>query len=71
MQYKKDDTELATELKLAFVWQDEVWDAPETVVGQDGCDRESVSPSIEDLIEIVLSYNDGAPDRTKQTDCRR
>ena len=67
MQDKKRDTELASELKVGFIWQDEVWDVPENVAGGDQDDHESGSPSIEELIEIVLG---GDQDPAKKAGCK-
>ncbi|MBV8073400.1 MAG: hypothetical protein JO270_26135 [Acidobacteriaceae bacterium] len=59
MKQKDADIELLSELRLALVGQDEVWDFPDIVASQNGEDPTSQSLSMEELIEIVLGSNLG------------
>ena len=68
MKQKDGSKELVTELNLAFVWQDEIWESPDTLVDQETCENDAESPSTAELIEIVLSCNNTDSATTRQTE---
>ena len=66
VQQKTRDTALAVAHELAFLWQEEVWDSPDTVATENTRNEKSESPAMEALIQLVLRSNDSVPDITTE-----
>jgi hypothetical protein len=65
---KKVATELPIELELelAYIYQDELCEPTQSLVNEHSSDHDRESPSMEELIQLVLEGNAGNADTEKQ-----